>query len=172
MDPQKAPYVFYKVLMTAQQIENEVATGGWDRDWAEYVIEHCKGMVTSLTSENLTTLRRNVISENKANDLYEVVYAFQRLIDEEDGAQGIYRTVFHPDFTGKDDVPGYAQFELLNGYEDYPFVVTQLSRDNKRLYDLQTVPELLRGLQDQVKVERDSRVDRNGLATLPRSFIP
>lgn len=171
MDPQKAPYVFYRVLMTAQQIEGKVATEGWDKDWAEYVIEKCKGTYVPATDYYVEG-RRNIVGAQKTEDLYEIIYAFQRLIDEEDGAQGIYRTIFHPNYTGKDGEQGYAKFELLNGYEDYPFVVTKLSRDTARLYDVQTMPEQLRGIQDQVKVERDSRVDRNGLATMPPLLHP
>jgi len=40
-DPQKVPYCFWRVLMTAQQIRNKVNTEGWDKDWVEYVIENC-----------------------------------------------------------------------------------------------------------------------------------
>jgi hypothetical protein len=60
----------------------------------------------------------------------------------------------------------------MNGYEDYPVVVTKLSEDSKRLYDTTTVPDLLRGIQNQVKVERDSRIDRNSLSTLPPLLHP
>jgi hypothetical protein len=74
--------------------------------------------------------------------------------------------------TGNEEAPGYAKFELLNGYEDYPVVVTKLSEDSKRLYDTQTIPDILRGIQNQVKVERDSRIDRNSLATLPPILAP
>jgi len=35
-----------------------------------------------------------------------------------------------------------------------------------------TIPSVLRGIQNQVKVERDSRVDRNSLATLPPILHP
>ena len=69
-------------------------------------------------------------------------------------------------------VPGYAKFELLNGYEDYPVVVTKLSEDSKRLYDTTTIPDLLRGIQNQVKIERDSRIDRNSISTLPPIMHP
>jgi hypothetical protein len=51
-------------------------------------------------------------------------------------------------------------------------VVTKLSEDSKRLYDTTTAPDLLRGIQNQVKIERDSRVDRNSLATLPPIMHP
>ena len=50
--------------------------------------------------------------------------------------------------------------------------MTRLSEDTKRLYDVSTVPSILRGIQNQVKVERDSRIDRNSLATLPPILHP
>ena len=65
---------------------------------------------------------------------------------------------------------GYAKFELLNGYEDYP-VVTKLSEDS-RDYMISNYTDILRGIQNQVKVERDSRIDRNSLATLPPILHP
>lgn len=171
MDPQQAPFIFYKSLMTAQEIEAAVATEGWDRDWADYVIEKLKGDM--VLAENSDLQRRNVETNQRSEDLYVIIRAYQRLIDPEDGGQGIYCTVFHPALTSETDgTPPYAKFELLNGFEDYPFVVTSLSKENKRLYDTVTVPELLRGLQWQVKVERDSRVDRNGLATVPPLLHP
>jgi len=60
----------------------------------------------------------------------------------------------------------------MNGYEDYPVVVTRLAEDAKRLYDTHTIPDKLRGIQQQVKVERDSRIDRNSMATLPPIMHP
>jgi hypothetical protein len=60
----------------------------------------------------------------------------------------------------------------MNGYEDYPVVVSKLSEDSKRLYDTQTIPDILRGIQNQVKIERDSRIDRNSIATLPPILHP
>lgn len=173
MDPQKAPYVFYKTLMTAQEIESKVVSEGWDREWADYVIENCKGVETLPMGSGNVMARREIVGIERPEDLYEVVRGYQRLIDMEDGGQGIYCTVFHPNYSGtKPDVPAHAKFELLNGFEDYPFIVTRLAEDDKRMYDVITVPEKLRGLQWQVKVERDSRVDRNGLATVPPLLHP
>jgi len=174
-DYQQSPYVFHRVKMTVQQILNKVETSGWNREWAEYVIEHFRGVDTF--AANGEYIRRSstlggATREWEADELVDVIYVYQRLIDREDGSMGIYCTVMHPSFTGKGDVPDKAKFELLNGYEDYPFVVTRLSADNKRLYDLQTVPEMLRGIQWQVKIERDSRIDRNGMATVPTLMHP
>ena len=169
-DPQKAPYCFRRILMTAQELRNKVGTEGWDEEWVEYVIERCA------TSIDLNDPRTNTSSNRSAqeqtNELYEVIYAYQRLISEEDNSEGIYCTVFSPSYTGHQDQPKFAKFELLNGYDDYPFVVTRMGEDNKRLYELATIPEQLRGLQWQVKVERDSRIDRNSLATIPPMMHP
>lgn len=165
-DPQQAPHCFWSTVMTAQDLRNKIATEGWNADWVEYVIEHCKDSVdgTAVQRRENNTSR---IPIYRSDDLYNIVYGYRRLIDEEDNAQGIYCTVFHPKVIDSTKCPDHAKHELLNGYENYPVVVTKLSEDNKRLYDVQSVPDLLRGIQWQVKVERDSRVDRNSLATLP-----
>lgn len=173
MDPQRAPYVFWRQLYTAQEIENKVANEGWDADWARKMIENFRGIgVAELTFD--TQYQNRVaggyprdISGN--NELILVVHCYQRLIDKEDGSEGIYCTVFNPYWTGVDgdECPAYAKKELLNGYDQYPFAVTRMSADNDRVYDLQAMPEKLRGAQWQIKVERDSRIDRTSLATCP-----
>ena len=169
-DYQKAPYCFWRVLMTAQEIKNKVATEGWDAEWADTVIN------SFATSIDITDPRTNTqisrAASNETDELYEVIYAYQRLISQEDNSEGIYCTVFHSMQTGTPEDPKYAKHELLNGYDDYPFVVTKLSEDNKRLYELNTVPELLKGLQWGVKAERDARTDRNSMATLPPILHP
>ena len=173
-DPQRAPYCFWKTYFTPQELENKVSTDGWDKDFVEYIIEHYRG-VSSNGIDNFEEGRRSGSLINNAyesDELIEIVYGYQRLIDQEDGAEGIYCTVFNRSFSGNEQAPGFAKFELLNGYEDYPVVVTKLSEDSKRLYDTMTIPDVLRGIQNQVKVERDSRVDRNSLATLPPILHP
>jgi hypothetical protein len=173
-DPQRAPYCFWKTYYTPQELENKVVTDGWDEDFVDYIISKYRGANTGNVNRNQEGSRSlsSSNSSHESDELVEICHAYQRLIDPEDGAEGIYCTVFHKEFNGNELAPGYAKFELLNGYEDYPVVVTKLSEDSKRLYDATTVPSLLRGLQSQVKVERDSRVDRNSLATLPPILHP
>ena len=173
-DPQRAPYCFWRTYYTAQELENKVLTDGWDEDFVDYIIEHYRGVSIDSIEREQEGRRSTSLTDNayEANELIEIVYGYQRLIDQEDGSEGIYCTVFHKQFTGNEQAPGYAKFELLNGYEDYPVVVTKLSEDSKRLYDTQTIPDILRGIQNQVKVERDSRIDRNSLATLPPILHP
>jgi hypothetical protein len=173
-DPQRAPYCFWRTYYTPQELENKVVTDGWDEDFVEYVIEKYRGVNIDSIEREQEGRRSLSLTDNayEAEELIELCYGYQRLIDQEDGAEGIYCTVFHREFDGNEIAPGYAKFELLNGYEDYPVVVTKLSEDSKRLYDTTTIPSVLRGIQNQVKVERDSRVDRNSLATLPPILHP
>ena len=173
-DPQRAPYCFWRTYYTPQELENKVVTDGWDEDFVEYVIDKYRGVNVDSIEREQEGRRSLSLTDNayEAEELIELCYGYQRLIDEEDGAEGIYCTVFHREFDGNELAPGYAKFELLNGYEDYPVVVTKLSEDSKRLYDTTTIPSVLRGIQNQVKVERDSRVDRNSLATLPPILHP
>ena len=173
-DPQRAPYCFWRTYYTAQELLNKVITDGWDEDFVEHIIDKYRGVnIDSIERENRRTQEFSLTDNAyEAEELIEIVYGYQRLIDREDGSEGIYCTVFHKEFSGDDTTQGYAKFELLNGYEDYPVVVSKLSEDSKRLYDVQTIPDVLRGIQNQVKVERDSRIDRNSLATLPPILHP
>tara|TARA_R100000773_G_scaffold44375_1_gene45304 strand:- start:148 stop:1866 length:1719 start_codon:yes stop_codon:yes gene_type:complete len=173
-DPQKAPYCFWRSFYTPQELELKVTTDGWDADFVEEMIENYRGVDVTDIEKQQEGRRTNLIQDYgyEAEELIELIYGYQRLIDPEDGSEGIYYTVFHKHFNGNDETQGYAIHELLNGYEDYPIVVTKLSEDSKRLYDTTTAPDLLRGIQNQVKIERDSRVDRNSLATLPPIMHP
>jgi hypothetical protein len=164
-DPQRSPYVFWRTFLTAQELEKKVTNEGWDSKWVENAIKNLRGKDSYyLDGEKQKSLDRLPITDDQ--DLVMVVYGYQRLIDEEDGSEGIYCTVFHP------QQDGYAKHELLNGYDDYPFVVTRLSNDQKRMYEVQTFSDLLRGPQMQIKTERDSRIDRASLATLPPLMHP
>ena len=173
-DPQRAPYCFWRTYYTPQELQNKVSTDGWNEDFVDHVIDKFSGVNIDSIEREQEGRRSVSLTDNsyEAEELIEIIYGYQRLVDPEDGSEGIYCTIFHKDFNGDNVTPGYAKFELLNGYEDYPVVVTRLSEDGKRLYDSQTLPSLLRGIQNQVKVERDSRIDRNSLATLPPILHP
>ena len=173
-DPQRAPYCFWRTYYTPQELENKVVTDGWDEGFVAHVIDKYRGVNIDSIEREQEGRRSISLTDNayEAEELIEICYGYQRLIDQEDGSEGIYCTVFHKEFSGDEFTQGYAKFELLNGYEDYPVVVTRLSEDSKRLYDASTIPLILRGIQNQVKVERDSRIDRNSLATLPPILHP
>tara|TARA_R110000787_G_scaffold72292_2_gene161222 strand:+ start:4359 stop:6458 length:2100 start_codon:yes stop_codon:yes gene_type:complete len=173
-DPQRAPYCFWRTSYTAQELEGKVTTDGWDADFVQHIIERYRGTSDNMVDRDSDQNRSMIFTDNtdQQDELIEIIYGYQRLVDQEDGAQGIYCTVFHREFSGDGDIPGFAKFELLNGYEDYPVVVTRLSEDSKRMYDTMTFPQILRGIQNQIKIERDSRIDRNSIATMPPIIHP
>lgn len=164
IDPQKSPYIFWRTFVTAQELEKKVTSEGWDADWVQGAIEDLRGKDSYYLDGQKAKRFTNLPVAND-DDLVMLVYAYQRLIDE-DGAEGIYCTVFNP------NVDGYAKTELLNGYDDYPFITTRLSYNQNRMYEVQTFPDILRGAQLQIKTERDSRIDRASLATLPPLMHP
>jgi hypothetical protein len=173
VDPQRADVVFYRVFLTPQEVLNKIVADGWDKEWCEYAAEHLVGMsshkIDSMYEGRSSTVTGRYLKED--TNLIEVVYAYRKLIDEEDNSMGIYCTVFSPVGVGP-EVPELAKHELLNGYDEYPFIVTKLSEEQKRLYDVQTVTDLLRGFQQQIKTERDQRVDKASMATLPPLMHP
>ena len=174
IEPQEATQIFYRVYMTPQQLHQKATTDGWDQSWVDHVIKYYRGK----TNYQLNSQYNNRINSGFGSqypndtDFVEVVYCFQRLIDKEDGSEGIYCTVLHPEWTGEPEDRRVAKFELLNGLEDYPFVVTRLSEQSRRLYDVETFGDLLRGIQWQVKIERDSRVDKASVTTAPTMTGP
>ena len=164
-DPQRAPWIFWRCFLTAQELEKKVTNEGWDEEWVENAIQNLRGN-DSMYYDGEKMKRASLLPIVDEQELVMVVYAYQRLIDEEDGSEGIYCTVFHP------DTDGYAKHELLNGMDDYPFVVTRLANDQKRMYETLSFADILRGPQMQIKTERDSRIDRASLATLPPIMHP
>jgi hypothetical protein len=102
-----------------------------------------------------------------SKDLIEVVYSYRRLIDEKSNSEGIYLTVWSPKYT-----EGYLSNELLSGYDEYPFVLTRLNNGGKRIYDVNTFGDLLRGPQKQMKTLRDGWSDQMALAVAPPLLHP
>jgi hypothetical protein len=166
-DPMRAPYIFYRTFLTAQELEKKVTNEGWDAGWVKHAITNLRGKDSIYydggDGQQNRTDRTHEIDNN---EMIMIVRGFQRLIDAEDGSEGIYETVFHP------DEEGFAQHSLLNGYDEYPFEVTRLQEDQKRIYETRTFSDILRGPQMQIKTERDSRIDRASLATLPPMMHP
>ena len=167
VDVQKSNIVHRRVLMTPQEVISKVNTDGWSQEFADEVIKKARGENTrEYDSSHYNTPAESPVEHD--NGLVEIIYTYQRLISEEN-AEGIYCTVWsarhHPQNL-------HAKYELLNGVDDLPFVVCRLHNDTKRLYDTQSMVDLLRGVQWQVKAERDARIDRASIATLPPSRGP
>ena len=166
-----------RTFLTPQEIENCVANKGWDAEISEELIEHYRGFdYSGMNQTTYSTLRSsqsrggstygmNGMVDSK--DLIEVIYTYRRLIDPRSNSEGIYVTVWNPRLT-----TGYLSNELLSGYDEYPFVLSRISNAGKRLYDVNTFGDLLRGAQKTMKTLRDGWSDQMALAVAPPLLHP
>ena len=175
-DIETAPYMFRIEYFTAEQLRSFVRTDDWDEDWVETAIAKGRGkMINTVPDSTLQPISRSFVYIDRKimyTDMIGVVYAYQRLSDE-DGVPGIYLTVFSPILDdGVDDV-GYAKFGLL-GYQDgsYPFVKFANEYLSRKFHDSRGLPEAGKSWQDQVKAHRDSRIDAASVAILPPLMYP
>lgn len=171
-DIQRSPVIFIREFLSPQEIRKRVTSGGWNEEWAENVIANYRGKDTWRQDGELGSGSVDIGLVPSDDAQVMVLTALQRLIDDEDGSEGIYRTVFHPDLTGDEEVQPWAMHELLDGLDDYPVVVTPLSRDQRRLHETESFGTLLRGTQWCVKTARDQRIDRASLAIAPTIMHP
>ena len=62
----------------------------------------------------------------------------------------------------------YAKHQLMDyAHGKYPFVVSTYERTSKRLYSTRSIPQIAEPDQQALKVEVDSAIDAQSLATLP-----
>ena len=176
-DIQKSPRVHMRTFLTPQEIENCVANKNWDAEIAEELIEHYRGFdYSGMNQTTYSTLRSSQARGGStygmngmvdSKDLIEVIYTYRRLIDPKSNSEGIYVTVWNPRLT-----TGYLSNELLSGYDEYPFVLSRISNAGKRLYDVNTFGDLLRGAQKTMKTLRDGWSDQMALAVAPPLLHP
>tara|TARA_R110002153_G_scaffold51017_3_gene143542 strand:+ start:3299 stop:5389 length:2091 start_codon:yes stop_codon:yes gene_type:complete len=176
-DLQRSPRVHMRTFLTPQEIENCVETKGWDAGVAGELIEEHRGSDSSgLSQTSFSTLRSSQARGGStygmngmvdSKDLIEVVYTYRRLIDPKSNSEGIYVTIWNPRLTD-----GYLSNELLSGYDEYPFVFSRISNAGKRLYDVNTFGDLLRGPQKAMKTLRDGWSDQMALAVAPPLLHP
>jgi hypothetical protein len=176
-DLQSARGIYRKVMLSAEGAREKVISESWDEEYVEEAIKCCMGTPDIPEAFNITGNAQKW-SEDRVGltglginqGLIEFVYAYERLSDE-DGVPGIYCTVFCPSChmaeNNSEDI-GYAKHELL-GYRHglYPFVAFRFEKLSRLLLDTRGMPEVLRGNQDAIKTEVDSRRDNASLSTCP-----
>ena len=165
-DIQSARVIFRRCYMTEAQILNKVETDDWDEAWAAEAIS-TMGRFSDLAT--MTTVSVG-IAENSILDrenLIEVVYAYQKSLDE-DGVPGVFYTVFCPQVGDK-----WGYFEALDyTHGQYPFVIWRSEMIHRQIVESRGVPEITMTWQEEVKAQRDSVFDYTSLATLPPIEVP
>ena len=151
-----------------------VNTDGWDEQWVEAAIQKVRGKLISMSpSEYMQPISRSfVYTQQRFTDRIGVVYAYQRLSDE-DGTPGIYCTVFNPMLPPDQNHDGCAKTGLLGyAHGEYPFVLYRREYLSRKLHDSRGLPEPGKPWQDQIKAHKDSRIDAASLGILPPICYP
>ena len=173
-DIELCPYIFRVQYFTADKLRSFAHSEGWDETWVENSILKLRGrMIPLVPDQNLAPISRNFIYRyQRYHDLIGVVYAYQRLTDE-DGVSGIYLTIFNPMMPADEQQPGYAKFGLL-GYKhgQYPFTLFRREQLTRRMHDTRGIPEVAMPYQNMIKAHRDSRIDAASIAIIPPLMYP
>jgi len=168
-----APRCHVRKPMTAQEILSRVSAEGWDQEWADWAVENERGTLNAFRTSRSTNNPRQPSRIDEERDLIDVVFTFEKLIDRDDLAEGIYLTVWSPEFGDSDgEVPAYAKRVLLSGLRQFPFVVQSRSYDARTLYSAPTIPELLKASQKNQKVLRDANMDNSAYEVSPSPLAP
>lgn len=173
---QDSRVLFYREFLTKAALEDGPNAYGWDKKWTEEVIAKAKGKATSFnynTARTVSSADRQTFSGLDVQELYEVVHAFEKRCGP-DGVPGIYYTVFSPHVATDEKGEDFAALRDLLSYAHgkYPFVPFPRERINRRLDSSRGYGEVAFTMQQQVKIEWDSRADRASIATIPPLLHP
>ena len=169
---QDANRCYVRKPMTGQEILQRVQSEGWDKDWADYAIEYATGIPSATFSGryNNSFLNLETKGAGEVRDLIDVVFSYERLVDKEDGACGIYLTIWSPEFGGSGDMPQNAKRVLLPGLKKLPFVVTA-PYEAKTLYSAKNWPLMLKSCQKIKKTLCDANQDGVSDAISPSLIV-
>lgn len=169
---QDATRCYVRKPMSPNEILQRVKSEGWDEEWADYAIEYANGVpsATFAGRYNSSYINLETKGAGEVRDLIDVVFSYERLIDKDDGASGIYLTIWCPEFGESGDVPPYAKRVLLSGLKKLPFVVTA-PYEAKTLYSAKNWPLMLKTSQKVKKALSDSNVDESSYAVAPSLIV-
>lgn len=177
-DIENAPGIYRVQYFSPEQLRGFVKTDGWNPVWVEKAIKQCRGQILTISpGQYQQPLSRSfVYTQQRFTDLIGVVFAYQRLSDE-DGVPGCYLTIFHPMLAKTQDSdgeqPGYAKFTLYgDSGGEYPFVLHRREYLSRKLLDSRGIPEPGKPWQDQIKAHQDSRIDAASIRIMPPLFYP
>jgi hypothetical protein len=137
---------------------------GWDEDWVERTSKH-KGEMRRITA-NLH--RTDQYLYEQLRDMIEVWHVYRKEIDEKTGAVRVTRSImsFHvPDKVAVHEILPYS-------HGLYPFVELARERTTRPLLESRGVPEICQTAQNEIKTQRDFRVDAASLSVLPPVRVP
>jgi hypothetical protein len=161
---QRAPFVARRELLSEVELRERGNIEGWDEDWVERASKY-KGQLRRV---NMTISRTDRLFPEQLRDMVEIWHVFRKEIDEKTGAVRVTRTIMSFNVTDKvalHDILPYA-------HGNYPFVELCRERTTRPILESRGIPELVQTAQEEIKVQRDARVDSTSLQTLPPLRVP
>jgi hypothetical protein len=161
---QRAPFVARRELLSEFELRERATLEGWDSEWVERAVKH-KGELKRI---HLNIHRSDNFLFEQLRDLIEVWHVYKKEHDDRTGATKVTRTVLSYNITDKP-----ALHELMPyDHAMYPFVELPRERNTRPLLEARGIPEIVKTAQEEIKVQRDFRVDRASISILPPLKTP
>jgi hypothetical protein len=164
---QDAKWIVRRDILTVAEVWDRAKIEGWDPEFTQQVINSKGNSIIAATYYNTWRVRiTNNVFVDDVWDRCEVYYAYTHEVDYNHKRRTM-ETVFHPSIhvIGKREI-----FDYDHG--KFPFVEFPRERVTRSILESRGVPQILGDKQAEIKLQRDSRIDRTSLATLPPLKVP
>lgn len=168
---QDADWLAITEWVSEPELRGRALAEGYDQEWVEETLKH-KGKAVNWTTDARTTglnisrvgTQGNPIADQDLHrDEVQIVHMHYRAMMPDEQLPAMYSTTFHHAVTEK-----VAKHELMRyKHGQIPGVLVRREYASRAAIESRGVAELVATDQGEVKVQRDSRVDRTSLATLP-----
>jgi hypothetical protein len=161
---QRASFVARRELLNEVELRERANLEGWDKEWVEKAVKH-KGEMKRI---HLNVHRSDQFLYEQLRDLIEIWHVYRKELDERTGAVKVTRTVISYSITDKAAVHDIMPYH----HGLYPFVELPRERNTRPLLESRGIPEIVQTAQEEIKVQRDFRVDRASISILPPLKTP
>lgn len=161
---QRASFVARRELLNEVELRERAAIEDWDKDWVDRAIKH-KG---DMRRVSLNIHRSDQFLYEQRRDLIEIWHVYRKEHDERTKATKVTRTVLNYAITDAAAIHEIMPYE----HQLYPFVELPRERNTRPLLESRGIPEITKTAQEEVKVQRDFRVDRASISILPPIRVP
>jgi len=161
---QRAPFIARRELLTEVELRERAAVEGWDEEWVERAAKY-KGELRRVT---LNVHRSDQFLYEQLRDLIEIWHVYRKEHDDRTKATKVTRTVLSYSITDKVAIHELMPYE----HQMYPFVELPRERNTRPLLESRGIPEIVKTAQEEVKVQRDARVDATSLSIIPPLRVP
>lgn len=171
---QRAPWVAWRRTFTPAEVQEKALSEGWDEDFVEEALKTVgKTLLETVSTAHVGGERRKTYrdSTEEMDGLIEVFYFYHTASDRH-GVPVKYLTVMSP-HVPVDAGPVVGLDEVLS-YDHglYPFVVHARERIEREVVASRGIPEIVLTNQQEVKHQRDSRINQTDLHMQPPLIRP